>query len=153
MIRIVDVREVPELLADAVNYFWEQWGSDSNLNFYKDCIENSCATESDIPRFYLALEDQRVIGAYALLRSDLNSRQDLFPWFACLYVDPEHRGHKLGAMLQDHAIQQAGLKGYDRLYLCTDLTEYYERNHWKYIGEGYSIGGEEMRIYEYRMRD
>ena len=112
MIQIFDIREKRELLKEAVNYFWNHWGSASNLNFYRDCIERSCDTESDIPRFYIALEDNKIIGSYAILRSDLNSRQDLFPWFACLYVEPEYRGKKIGAQLQNHAINEVRLKGY-----------------------------------------
>jgi N-acetylglutamate synthase-like GNAT family acetyltransferase len=149
MIQIIDIRERPELVNEAVDFFWKQWGSDSNHNFYRDCIERSCDTASDIPRFYLALQDDKIIGSYALLRSDLNSRQDLFPWFACLYVEPEHRGHHAGVQLQNHAINQAKLKGYEKLYLCTDLTDYYEKNNWKFIGKGYSITDEETRIYEF----
>lgn len=37
-------------------------------------------TESDVPRFYVLLDEDRIVGGYALLGSDLNSRQDLFPW-------------------------------------------------------------------------
>ncbi|MDQ0060070.1 GNAT family N-acetyltransferase [Paenibacillus harenae] len=151
MIRIIDIRERPDLQKAAVDYFWQRWGSDSNRNFYRDCIERSCDTQCDVPRFYLALEDDQIIGAYALLRSDLNSRQDLFPWFACLFVEPEHRGKRIGALLQDHAIVQARQKGYERLYLCTDLTHYYEKTNWSYIGKGYSISDDETRIYEYKV--
>jgi len=64
MINIFDIREKPELQKDAVDYFWNHWGSDSNLNFYRDCIERSCDTKSDIPRFYLALEGNKVVGSY-----------------------------------------------------------------------------------------
>jgi len=79
MIEILDVRSRTELLNDAISYFWSQWGSESNYKFYKDCIIQSCNTESEIPRFYLAVEQNKIIGSYAILRSDLNSRQDLSP--------------------------------------------------------------------------
>ncbi|MNW36524.1 N-acetylglutamate synthase [compost metagenome] len=153
MIQIFDIREKPELLTEAVDYFWKQWGSDSNFNFYRDCIERSCETQSNIPRFYIAAVDNKIIGSYALLRSDLNSRQDLFPWLACLFVEPEFRGKNIGTQLQNHAIDQVRLKGYEKLYLCTDLTDYYERNNWRYIGKGYSISGDETKIYEYQIRN
>jgi GNAT superfamily N-acetyltransferase len=153
MIQIFEITEKPELLKDAVDYFWNHWGSDSNRNFYRDCIEKSCDTESDIPRFYLAFEYNKIVGSYAILRSDLNSRQDLFPWFACLYVEAEYRGKNIGAQLQNHAINQSRFKGYEKLYLCTDLTDYYERNNWRFIGKGYSMNDDETRIYEYNVRE
>jgi len=153
MIQIIDISNKTEFLEDAINYFWSQWGSDSNFNFYKDCITQSCTTESEIPRFYLALEDNKIIGSYALIRSDLNSRQDLSPWFACLYVSPEARGRKIGDLLQTHAISESRRKGYKELYLCTDLTSYYERTEWNYIGKGYSINDDETRIYGYQLNE
>lgn len=67
---------------------------------------HSGKTEDGIPRFYAAILDERFIGTYALIRNDLNSRQDLHPWLACLYVDLDSRGKKLGARLLDHAIEE-----------------------------------------------
>ena len=29
------------LLEKGIEYFWKQWGNDSNFNFYKDCIQHS----------------------------------------------------------------------------------------------------------------
>ncbi|MFC5527972.1 GNAT family N-acetyltransferase [Cohnella yongneupensis] len=153
MVQIVNVRSMPELLEEAINYFWTQWGSESNFQFYKDCIIQSCNTESEVPRFYLAIEDNTIIGSYALLRSDLNSRQDLSPWLACLFVNPDSRGKKIGDLLQSHAIKESKEIGYSKLYLCTDLTEYYERTFWKYIGKGYSLNDDVTRIYEYDIYD
>lgn len=151
MVKIIDVRDQIQLMDKAVDFFWKQWGAESNFHFYRDCIVQSCQTESDVPRFYLAMDGETIIGSYALLRSDLNSRQDLTPWLACLFVEPDYRGRKIGDLLQNHAIQEARKKGYARLYLCTDLTDYYERTQWTYIGNGYSIFDEETRIYAYEL--
>ncbi|WP_229522421.1 GNAT family N-acetyltransferase [Paenibacillus monticola] len=99
------------------------------------------------------MEGNKIIGSYALLRSELNSRQDLSPWLACLFVEPEYRRKNIGVQLQNHSINQVRLKGYEKLYLCTDLTDYYERNNWNHIGKGYSIDDNETRIYEYQIRN
>jgi len=116
--------------------------------FYKDCIERSIDTNNDLPRFFVVLQDDEIIGSYAILRSDLNSRQDLFPWFACLYVEDEFRGKNIGSMLQNHAKQYIKTLGYEKLYLCTELSDYYEKNNWNEIGIGYSIGDDKYKIYE-----
>ena len=42
---------------------------------------------------------------------------------------------------------------YDRLYLCTDHTGFYERYGWKFIGTGYHPWGESSRIYISPKRD
>ncbi|KOP67239.1 acetyltransferase [Bacillus sp. FJAT-18019] len=151
MYPIFDIRDKKGYFEAAVNYFWEQWGSDSNYHFYKDCIEHSCEMKNDVPAFFIAMDKDKIIGSYALLRSDLNSRQDLTPWLACLFVDPEYRGKNLGSILQEHAINQSKIKGYQKLYLCTDLTGYYERTDWKHIGYGYLLDDERTKIYEHEL--
>ena len=145
---IYNVREIKEKKEEIFEYFWRKWGYEKNRMFYRDCIERSIDTESDLPRFFVALEEDKIIGSYAILRSDLNSRQDLYPWFACLYVEEEQRGRNLGAMLQQHAKAYMKSKGFDKLYLCTDMNDYYEKNDWIDIGIGYSIGDDLYKIYE-----
>jgi len=83
---IFELSEKPDKLEEAIEYFWKCWGNDSNLNFYDDCIRNSLNEEIKIPKFYIGLESDEIVGSYALISNDLISRQDLFPWFACLYV-------------------------------------------------------------------
>ena len=151
-LRITPVRENRERSAAAADYFWSRWGDESTFDFYRDCIERSCDTEADLPRFHLLTDGSKgpIVGGYALLRSDLNSRQDLCPWLACLYVEPHWRSLRLGSLLLDHAAGEAQAKGYDSLYLCTDLEGYYERYGWSCIGKGYGIDGAETKIYRLR---
>jgi len=148
-LRITPVRENAERSAEAVDYFWSRWGDESTFDFYRDCIERSCDAEADLPRFYLLTDGEKgsIAGGYALLRSDLNSRQDLCPWLACLYVEPDWRSLSLGRLLLEHAAEEARGKGYGSLYLCTDLEGYYERYGWIHIGKGYGIDGAETKIY------
>jgi predicted GNAT superfamily acetyltransferase len=148
MIKILNIKDRKDLFEKAVDYYWEQWGSSSNRNFYKDCMYHSCQTDNKLPNFYIAIQSDIIVGSYALLSSDLNSRQDLKPWFACLFVSPELRGKNIGFTLQKHAIEQANLLGYQQLYLCTELEGYYERNNWNYIGDGYIFNGDITRIYK-----
>lgn len=83
---IVNVVHRPDLLEKAVHVFWNQWGNESNFKLYEDAIRKSLKTESDLPLFYIMAHQEHIIGTYALLRNDMNSRQDLCPWLACLYV-------------------------------------------------------------------
>lgn len=149
MIQIHNIRDRQDKFEDAVNYFVHQWGSEQNYNFYRDCMEQSCLTDSLLPRFYIAVDGDEVVGSYAILRSDLNSRQDLEPWLACLHITPELRGRRLGSLLQNHAIEQARQIGYEQIYLCTGLNTYYEKNNWEFIGHGYSLNGDQTRIYKH----
>ncbi len=146
--KIVEVQQRKDLFEKAVNAFWEQWGSEQNYKFYENCMIHSCQTKDELPRFYIALIDEEIVGTYALLRNDLNSRQDLYPWFACLYVNPEHRGKEIGSQLLQHAIEETSRKGFENLYLSTDLDGYYEKYDWTHDGEVYGVDGGSLKIYK-----
>lgn len=147
MIEIVEVSQRTDLIDDAIEYFWNKWGNSKNYNFYKDSIINSLDPSIDLSKFYISLQGDSIIGSYALLRNDLISRQDLVPWFACLYINPEVRGQKVGALLLNHAVDQARQKGYERLYLSTALENFYEKYGWEYVDQGYYFNGEATKIY------
>jgi len=146
--RIVDLRDRMDLFEEAVQVFWNQWGSETNYNTYYDAMFHACRTEGVIPRFYLALDQERIIGTYALLLNDFISRQDLFPWLACLYVHPDYRGKQLGSQLLQHAQTEVQDKGFDSFYLATDLDGYYEKYGWSYLADGYGVSGGSIKIYK-----
>jgi GNAT superfamily N-acetyltransferase len=148
MVEVFELRHKMEYFDEAVKVFWNQWGSQSNYNFYQDCMLSSCTSDSDLPRFYIAVQNNSIVGTYALLRNDLISRQDLFPWFACLFVVPELRGNKLGATLIEHAMRETRNLGLSKLYLCTDLEGYYEKYDWTLLALGYMFNGDATKIYE-----
>lgn len=148
MIEIIDIKNRADLFEQAVDFIWGYWGNERNFNFYQDCMKHSCTTNSDLPKFYIVLQNETIIGSYALLRNDLISRQDLTPWFACLYVVPELRGQKLGEVILEHAIQETRKKGYENLYLCTDIDGYYEKYGWIHLNNAFLFNGEEIKVYK-----
>ena len=148
------MRLITELTADspcldeAVNMLWSQWGDENNYNFYEDLVLHSCRRENILPKFYVYLKYDRIIGICALLRYDLVSRQDLTPWLACLYVIPGERVNGIGTALQDHVVNEAKRKGYDRVFLCTEINGYYEKNNWLQFGNAFLCTGQAVKLYE-----
>lgn len=144
---IFELSEKPDLVVEATHYFWKQWGSDSNFKFYEDCILNSLDTKNAIPKFYIGMESDMIIGSYALITNDLISRMDLMPWLACLYVDEAYRKRGYAEQLLNHGLAQTKSKGFKNLYLSTDLINFYERKGWTNFGVGYSALGGAFTIY------
>jgi len=145
---IIEVSQQPDLIDTAVQYFWKCWGSSSNFKFYEDCILNSINPDNKLPKFFVGLEDDKIICSYALLVNDIISRQDLMPWFACLHVEEAYRNQGIAAQLLDHGFAQALDKGYQELYLSTDLVNFYERKGWTHHSEGYGVSGGQIKIYQ-----
>lgn len=144
---IVELSKRPDLIEVGIEYFWKHWGSESNFDFYKDCICHSLNEENKLPKFYLGLSGSQIIASYALLTNDIISRQDLMPWFACLYVNEDHRGIGIAERLLDHGLKEANQKGFDNLYLSTDLENFYEKKGWKHYCEGFGVSGGTIKIY------
>lgn len=146
-IRIIGVRENKEYLDRAVKYFSDTWKIDKNI--YDDCIRHSITTNNPLPRWFLSVDDDNIIGSYGLITNDFISRQDLWPWLCALYVDKKYRGKGLGAKMLSHGAAMALKAGFEKMYLCTDIGSYYEKLGWEHIGDGFHPWGEKSAIYRY----
>jgi len=145
-VEIIAVRENQDYLLRAIDYYSSKWSVSRNV--YQDCITNSLTTESPLPRWYLMLRNNKIIGSYGLIVNDFISRQDLWPWICAVYIEENERGKALGARLLEHGRHEAAMLGFSTVYLSTDHIGYYEKYGWMYIGQGYSFNGETCRIYE-----
>jgi predicted N-acetyltransferase YhbS len=144
---IIDLREHPEYLDRAVDYFSSKWGVAYEV--YHDCISHSITTDSPLPRWYLLVGDNdRIVGSFGLIANDFNSRQDLWPQLAALFVGESERGQALGGKMLAHGAAEASRLGFDKLYLATDHIGYYEKYGFAYIGNCYGHDGEVGRLYE-----
>lgn len=114
---IIEVSDRPELLDKAVEFIWKFWGDDTNFRFYKDCIIHSLEKDKILPKIYLALEIDEIVGSYALLTNYLISRQDLMLWLACLYVTDQYRYNGIATRLLNHGLKETKKKGFRTLYL------------------------------------
>jgi predicted acetyltransferase len=93
------------------------------------------------------LDNDEIIGSYAILTNDIISRQDLIPWFACLFVNENYRNQGLAEELIRHGLKESQKKGFNTLYLSTDLNGFYEKKGWNYNSKGYGVSGDEIKIY------
>lgn len=135
------------LLVKGIEYFWGQWGNKSNFDFYRNCIEHSTSNNKPLPKFYVMLDNNIIIGSYALLTNDIISRQDLMPWFACLFVNKEYRNKGFAEELITHGLNESQKKGFNTLYLSTDLKGFYEKKGWDYHSNAFGVNGNAIKVY------
>ena len=146
MSKIINIREHPEWLDRAASYFSSRWGVDRQL--YADSMTDSLSTTNPVPRWYIMLQGDEIIGAYGLIENDFMVRQDLCPWLCALYVEPDRRGQSLGTQLLEHSRIEAAKLGFKKLYLNTDHVGYYEKYDWRYLGDFAHMNGDDTRVYE-----
>jgi len=144
---IINVKDYSCGLAEAAVYIHSKWGRKGNYPFYLDAITHSSEPGKPLPGFYLLLKEEAIVGCYALLTNDLISRQDLYPWLGCLFIEETERGQQLGNLLMQHGINEAKRLGFNTVYLTTDHDSYYEKYGWQRMEDGYDFWGNSTRIY------
>jgi GNAT superfamily N-acetyltransferase len=136
----------PELKDLVARWLWSFWGAPGNFDFYRSMTEH--CSKYDFPFMYVAFADGRPVGTVALLRADLFSRQDLFPWMGDLFVPSEHRSKGIGSALQDYVLKEAKKQGFNQVYLETPLNGYYEKKGWEFVCEDMERDCSVVRIYK-----
>ncbi len=77
------------------------------------------------------IDDDKLIGFISLFKYDDN--YDHTPWYATMYVKEEYRGNHYSKILNDALIEEARKLGYEKIYLKSELINYYEKFNAKYI--------------------
>ncbi len=139
-----------EFESQVVQWLWKEWGDEKNFKRYEMIIKHSVDPDN-LPLTFVAIEEGRAVGTVGLWRCDLMSRQDLFPWLASLYVDPAYRSRGIGKELQNFIIDYCKENNYGKVYLYTDLVEYYEATGWKILDYGWTEDMEKVNIYQYNL--
>jgi GNAT superfamily N-acetyltransferase len=89
-----------------------------------------------IPITFVALVDAEAVGSASLVVCDMDTRPDLSPWLAAVYVLPPFRRCGIATALVTHALAQARGFGVRQLYLWTDsAASLYARLGWRPLAE------------------
>jgi GNAT superfamily N-acetyltransferase len=84
-----------------------------------------------VPSVFVAIAAGRPVGTASLVAHDLDSRPDLTPWLASVYVRPEWRGRGIASSLVRRVEAEASGNGIERLHLFTpDRQALYRRLGW-----------------------
>lgn len=143
--KIINLRDVPGQLEASIEYVSQRWGLHRRI--FEECIRCSMTTSHPLPRWYFMMKGEQIVGSYSLMTNDFVSRQDLWPYLSNLYIEETERGKELGSVLLEHARNEAYRLGFDKLYLCTDHINYYEKYGWKHHTDGYHVWNRESKIY------
>ena len=146
--RIDYLADHPSLVPALAQLHFEQWG---HLRPYKPLESRTRRHKASygrcvLPSVVLALEQSALAGSAMLITSDMDTRPDLTPWLAGVYVVAGHRGRGVGSALVTRVEAEASALGVARLYLYTpDAMAFYARLGWaaeercEYLGQAVTI--------------
>ena len=108
-----------------------------------------CCGHREIPTAVISFAESTLLGSAMLVAHDMDTRMDLSPWLAGVFVAPEKRRRGVGAALVQRVIDEATAIGVQRLYLYTPSTEqFYSRLGWSLV-ERTSYRGGEVAVMSY----
>lgn len=104
------------------------------------------ATRGGIPVAFVALDGDALLGTASLVHDDLETRPELGPWLASVYVAPEHRRRGIASALVRRVVEEARDLAVSLLYLwTTDQEHLYAGLGWR-PAEHLRFGGEDIVV-------
>ena len=93
--------------------------------------------ESDgLDRTFVAVSGDTLHGSASLVEHDMNTRMDLSPWLASVYVAAEHRKKGIASALVRRIVEEATSLGHRSFYLFTpDQEKLYAGLGWSLLEE------------------
>jgi len=137
MIKILNLKEATEHLTTLAQWHHNQWSYLNPNETIEQRIKRMLTyLNSDlIPGTFIAEADE-LLGSAAIVNNDMETKPQLSPWLASVYVAPAHRRKGVGAKLVLHVMAQAKLAGIDTLYLFTpDKQFFYQKLGWLLISQ------------------
>ncbi len=126
----------PALIPELARLHRDQWGHlrpDETLEQRISRLE-ACCGRHGVPSVLVALEDGALVGSAMLIANDMDTRPDLTPWLAGVYVVEPFRDRGIGSALVRRVEADASALGVGRLYLYTpDATRFYEGLGWAVV--------------------
>ena len=136
--QIINIKNNKNYLKQYLSLCSLEWGSKKTkeeLDLYiNEKINKLLSNNNDQLISVLGLIDNnKLIGFISLFKYDGEERTDLTPWYATMYVIKEYRGKGYSKILNQAILEEAKNLGYDKIYLKSDLKNYYEKFGAKYI--------------------
>lgn len=130
IINIVDTKYFKEY----IKLCYLEWSSKKmSFNEYLEYKLNKINNENQII-FVLGLIDKnKLLGFISLFKTDGDERTDLTPWYATMYVKKEYRLNGYSKLLNNALLEKTKELGYSKVYLKSDLVNYYEKYGAKYF--------------------
>ncbi len=133
MLKIYNLKDRQEYIGEIAVLTQKEWGQ-KNLNECKFKFKVQTKIKKiksgfNIPNYckLILLDNQNLVGFISIFPTDGDERKDLSPWYATMYVKKEYRGNGYSRILNNAILAEARKRNIARLYLKTDLTNYYEK--------------------------
>lgn len=127
-----DIKHLEEY-AKICQVTWGDKKTDEELKTYTKEKVKRILEEDKVISILGLLDNDKLIGFISLFKYDGDEMKNLTPWYATMYVKEEYRNKGYSKILNDAILNEAKKKGYNRIYLKSNLVNYDEKFSAKYI--------------------
>ena len=136
MLGIRSIKENKKYLKEYFKLCSLEWGEAHKKDNFEDIINKKAenvlnGSDNNIILILGLFDNDSFIGFISLFKYDDN--YEYTPWYATMYVKSEYRGKHYSKLLNDALINECKKLGYDKIYLKSELINYYEKFGAKYI--------------------
>ena len=141
MLKIYNLKDKQEYIQEIATLTQKEWGRKDLRpdEFASKVNEKIMKIKKSFDNIYycklILLEDDQLVGFISIFPSDGDERKDLSPWYATMYVKKEYRGRGYSKILNDAILEEARKRNIKRIYLKTELNNYYEKFGAHYMGK------------------
>ena len=129
--KIISLINKPEMKDSMAEWFHQKWGIP--LEAYLESMEECLDGKASVPQWYVAVEENKIIGGLGVIENDFHDRKDLTPNVCAVYVEKEYRCRGIAGELLNYVCDDMKRKDIKTLYLVTDHTSFYERYGWEFL--------------------
>ena len=91
---------------------------------------------------FAAVEGDEIIGYCTFLKEDYYPENRYSPWISSLFVDEDFRGNRVSQKLIQKAEEYAKNCGFERVYIPSDMINFYEKYGYRKIDSLINYGGD-----------
>lgn len=132
-VKIASLKEHKEFISTLAKWHYDEWSYLHDVDSVGRRVsefEDEWGSK-EIPQTFVAVENDALVGSASILPHDMDTRMDLTPWLASVYVPVEYRKRGFGSALVRHVVKEASERGYRILHLYTPGREdFYAQLGW-----------------------
>jgi len=134
---IKEKQEYIEEIATLSKLEWAEYNTEEELNNKIQQTIKKIKNNLDNPNYckLILLDEDKLVGFISIFETDGDEYQDLTPWYATMYVKKEYRGLGYSKILNDAILKEAKRRGFKKIYLKSELKNYYEKFGAKYMDD------------------
>ena len=148
---IVNLASRMQYVDCVVDWLYGEWGNHTgkgNRAYWESWVRSSLS-RIGVPQTYVAIEDGELVATFSIWRCDLQSRQDLYPWFGGLFVREDCRNQGIGTAMQKKALDVFRELRFNKVYCFSEFSGYYEKLGWVFEEMIPDENGEMVRLYSH----